>query len=143
MIGDSCCAFVSLSLGKNELNKAKKSVGNAIVLTVVSSLILCIVYLIFCDPIFIFVFEWGMMGEAVTIVIGQLVTAILAVWYLYHMRLVKPGKADYILKDQADCLNVFIHASMEYRAERIVKEYGEREGGAYHRFYTDMITSLF
>ncbi len=29
--------------------------------------------------------------------------------------------ADYILRDKADCLRVFIHASMEYRAERIVK----------------------
>ena len=28
--------------------------------------------------------------------------------------------ADFILKDKADCLNVFIHASMEHRAERIV-----------------------
>ncbi len=59
--------------------------------------------------------------------------------------------ADFILKDKADCLNVFIHASMAYRAERIVKEYGEREESperrlkekdkrraAYHRFYTDM-----
>lgn len=59
--------------------------------------------------------------------------------------------ADYILRDRADCLKVFIHASMEKRAERIVKEYGEREKSseqrlrekdkrraAYHRFYTDM-----
>ena len=59
--------------------------------------------------------------------------------------------ADYILRDRADCLKVFIHASMEKRAERIVKEYGEREESpeqrlrekdkrraAYHRFYTDM-----
>ncbi len=35
--------------------------------------------------------------------------------------------ADHILKDTADCLTVFIHASMEKRAERIVKLYGERE----------------
>lgn len=59
--------------------------------------------------------------------------------------------ADYILRDKADCLKVFIHASMEKRAERIVKEYGEREEtpeqrlkdkdkrrAAYHRFYTNM-----
>ena len=59
--------------------------------------------------------------------------------------------ADYILRDQADCLTAFIHASLEYRAERIVKVYGEREESpkqrikdkdkrraAYHRFYTDM-----
>lgn len=59
--------------------------------------------------------------------------------------------ADYILQDKADCLKVFIHADMKYRAERIVKEYGEREASpeqrlrdkdkrraAYHRFYTNM-----
>ena len=59
--------------------------------------------------------------------------------------------ADYILRDTADCLRVFIHADMKFRAERIVKEYGEREispeqrirdkdkrRAAYHRFYTEM-----
>lgn len=59
--------------------------------------------------------------------------------------------ADYILRDKADCLNVFIHASIDKRAERIVTEYGERDEtpeqrlkekdkrrAAYHRFYTDM-----
>ena len=59
--------------------------------------------------------------------------------------------ADYILKDQADCLNVFIHAGISQRSERIVKMYGEREDApekrlrdkdrrrkAYYQFYTDM-----
>ncbi len=59
--------------------------------------------------------------------------------------------ADYILRDTARCLRVFIHADMAFRAERIVKVYGEREESpqqrlkdkdkrraAYHRFYTDM-----
>ena len=59
--------------------------------------------------------------------------------------------ADYILREKADCLKVFIHADMAFRAERIVKVYGEREQSpkqrlrdkdkrraAYHRFYTDM-----
>lgn len=59
--------------------------------------------------------------------------------------------ADYILRDTADCLRVFIHADMKFRAERIVKVYGQREESpeqrlrdkdkrraAYHRFYTDM-----
>ena len=35
--------------------------------------------------------------------------------------------ADYILRDIADCLTVFIHASDEKRAERIVSIYGHRE----------------
>ena len=47
------------------------------------------------DPIFIFTFRWGMMGAAVATVIGQIVTAVLAVWYLCNMKLVKPGKSDF------------------------------------------------
>lgn len=59
--------------------------------------------------------------------------------------------ADYILKDKADCLRVFIHSDIEKRAERIVKEYGDREElpeqrlhnkdkcrAIYYKFYTDM-----
>ena len=59
--------------------------------------------------------------------------------------------ADYILQDKADCLKVFIHADIDFRARRIVEVYGEREQSpedrlrdkdkrraAYHRFYTDM-----
>ena len=58
--------------------------------------------------------------------------------------------ADYVLRDTADCLKVFIHSSLEQRAERIVKLYGEREDtpikrlkdndkrrAAYYKFYTD------
>ena len=35
--------------------------------------------------------------------------------------------ADYILKDRGDCMHVFIHADMAFRAERIVRLYGESE----------------
>ena len=35
--------------------------------------------------------------------------------------------ADYILKDREDCLHAFIHADTNFRAERIVKLYGESE----------------
>ena len=35
--------------------------------------------------------------------------------------------ADYILKDRKDCLHAFIHADMDFRADRIVKLYGESE----------------
>lgn len=35
--------------------------------------------------------------------------------------------ADYILRDRDDVFNVFIHASMENRADRIVRLYGESE----------------
>ncbi len=35
--------------------------------------------------------------------------------------------ADYILKDRKDCLHVFIHADDDFRADRIVRLYGESE----------------
>lgn len=163
MIGDGCCAFVSICLGANNKADAHKSVGNSIVLCVVSSIVLAAIYLIFMepiltmfggkvneetyrcaqeyffwialgvpfymfgqamnpiiradgnpkfamvstligaviniilDPIFIFLFKWGMMGAAVATVIGQVATAALSLWYLLHMKLIKPGKGDYSL----------------------------------------------
>ena len=51
MIGDGCCAFVSISLGANKPNDAHRSVGNAILLCVLSSVVLTAVYLFFMDPI--------------------------------------------------------------------------------------------
>ena len=35
--------------------------------------------------------------------------------------------ADYILKDRTDCLDVFIHADTDFKADRIVRLYGESE----------------
>lgn len=163
MIGDGCCAFVSISLGKKEVHTAKQSVGNSVVMMIISSVILTAIYLIFSeqiiamfggtvneetfrhskeyffyislgipfymfgqamnpiiradgnpkfamlstlagaviniilDPVFIFVFRWGMMGAAVATVIGQVVTAVLAIWYLVNMKIIKPGKGEYRL----------------------------------------------
>lgn len=166
MIGDGCCAFVSISLGKGEMNHAKKSVGNAILMMIAGSLLLTVVYLIFqtqiitmfggtvneetfyyakeyffyislgipfymfgqamnpiiradgnpkfamastlmgavaniiLDPVFIFLFQWGMKGAAVATVIGQIITAISAVWYILHMRTIKPFLNDLKLDRQ-------------------------------------------
>lgn len=47
MIGDGCCAFVSLNLGKNRIEEANCSVGNSIVLTVLSGILLMLIYLVF------------------------------------------------------------------------------------------------
>ena len=163
MIGDGCCAFVSLSLGKKKVKDAGCSVGNSILLAILSSLVLCTVYLIFSnqiinmfggtvneetfrcskeyffwislgipfymfgqamnpiiradgspkfamistltgaiinmilDPIFIFIFKWGMMGAAVATVTGQIATALLAAWYLCHTKTVRLMKKDFRL----------------------------------------------
>ena len=161
MIGDGCCAFVSISLGQNKPQDAKRSVGNAIGMAIVSSLVLTAVYLIFAepiltmfggtvnaetflhsreyffwitlgvpfymfgqalnpiiradgnpkfamistlagafvniilDPVFIFAVKWGMKGAAVATIMGQFVTAVLAVWYILHMKHIKPGSGDF------------------------------------------------
>ena len=163
MIGDGCCAFVSMALGRNEVDKARRSVGNAVVLSIAGGLVLTAIYLVFADgiiamfggtvneetfrhaqeyffyitlgipfymfgqamnpviradgspkfamistlagaviniildPIFIFACKWGMMGAAVATVIGQVATALLAVWYLLHMKVIRPAKTDFAL----------------------------------------------
>ncbi len=155
MIGDGCCAFVSISLGADQKENAHKSIGCSVVLVLLVSVILTILYFVFqdqiltlfggrvneetfrnakeyftwisigipfymfgqCmnpiirsdgspkfamistvlgavvnvifDPICIYVLKWGMMGAAVATVAGQLLTAVLAVWYLFHFKAVR------------------------------------------------------
>lgn len=164
LIGDGCCAFVSICLGANEKENAHRSIGNAILLCVVVSIVLAAVYLIFddqiltmfggrvnaetflhskeyffyislgipfymfgqamnpiirsagspkfamastlagavvniiLDPVFIFVFKWGMMGAAVATVAGQVLTAVLAIWFLCTMKTIKLEKGSFALK---------------------------------------------
>lgn len=52
---------------------------------------------IILDPIFIFIFHWGMMGAAVATVAGQVLTAFLSIWYLLHMKAVKLGRSSFAL----------------------------------------------
>ena len=47
------------------------------------------------DPIFIFVFRWGMMGAAVATVLGQLLTAVMAAGYLFRMKAVRLEKSSF------------------------------------------------
>lgn len=158
MIGDGCCAFVSISLSAGKKEDAHRSIGSAVILCIICSVILTAVYLIFwepiltmfggrvneetfrqareyffwitvgipfymfgqamnpiirsdgspkfamistlagacaniiLDPIFIFIFKWGMMGAAVATITGQILTAILAIWYLCHMKAIQLKK---------------------------------------------------
>ncbi len=161
MIGDGCCSFVSLNLGKGNQKAAANSIGLSVLITVISSVFLSALYLIFStpiitlfggtvneetfalskeyffyisvgipfymfgqamnpviradgspkfamistlfgailniilDPIFIFLFHWGMMGAAVATVIGQIATALLSLWYLLHIKSVKLSGRDF------------------------------------------------
>lgn len=166
MIGDGACAFISVSLGERKPEKASNSVGNSVILVVLSSIVLTALYLAFSsqiiamfggtvneetfgyskeyffwislgipfymfgqamnpiiradgnpkfamvstlvgaviniilDPIFIFVFKWGMMGAAVATVIGQIATAVLAIWYLCNTKVVRIKKSDFKLRSK-------------------------------------------
>ena len=44
MIGDGCCAFVSISLGANQKENAHRSIGSAVILCVLAGLVLTAVY---------------------------------------------------------------------------------------------------
>ena len=163
MIGDGCCAFVSICLGANRKDDAHRSIGNSVVICIVSSAVLTAVYLIFqsgiltmfggrvneetfvqakeyftwitigvpfymfgqalnpiirsdgspkfamastlagaavnivLDPLFIYGFHWGMMGAALATILGQILTAALAVWYLLHLKSVRLEKGSFQL----------------------------------------------
>lgn len=57
MIGDGCCAYVSLSLDRNNVKEASKSMGNSVLLTVLLSVVLMAIYLIFMDKIMLCLVE--------------------------------------------------------------------------------------
>lgn len=65
----------------------------------VSTLVGAVINIIL-DPIFIFVFKWGMMGAAVATVIGQIATAVLAIWYLCNTKVVRIKKSDFKLRSK-------------------------------------------
>ena len=51
MIGDGCCAFVSICLGAGRQEDAHRSIGNSIVLCAAASLVLTAAYLFFMEPL--------------------------------------------------------------------------------------------
>lgn len=51
MIGDGCCAFVSISLGSGDKENAHKSVGCSIVLCIIVSLLIMTIYFVFQEQI--------------------------------------------------------------------------------------------
>ncbi|MCR5732908.1 MAG: MATE family efflux transporter [Sphaerochaetaceae bacterium] len=164
MIGDGACAYISLSLGSKDEERARKSMGSAVTLALLSSLVIVVLYLVFAnelitlfggkvnseteslsreyffyitiglpfyifgqamnpiirsdkspkfamvstllgalinivlDPVFIFLFRWGMMGAALATVIGQAVTALLALWYLFNLKSFKLKRSDFLIR---------------------------------------------
>ena len=64
MIGDGCCAFVSISLGARNQENAHRSIGNSVVLCIGVSIILTVLYFLFQEPIL--VMFGGKVNEAVS-----------------------------------------------------------------------------
>lgn len=158
MIGDGCCAFVSISLGQNEVPKAKRSVGNAVVMCLASSIVLAVLYLVFADAgeytpggFLASAFTDRSFGPTNEDLLWKLQYRIIRELAEKEPCVIVGRCADFILQDRTDCLKIFIHADMKFRADRIVRVYGEREKSpearlkekdkrraAYYRFYTDM-----
>ncbi len=51
MIGDGCCAYVSICLGARNRENAHRSIGSATLLCIISSVLLTIIYLAFQEPL--------------------------------------------------------------------------------------------
>ncbi len=52
---------------------------------------------IILDPVFIFPMKMGMKGAAIATVLGQVLTTVLAVWYLFHMKSVRISRSAFRL----------------------------------------------
>ncbi|MGN1019735.1 MAG: MATE family efflux transporter [Aristaeellaceae bacterium] len=52
---------------------------------------------IILDPIMIYGFRWGMAGAALATILGQMLTAGLAVWYMFHMKAIRLQKSSFRL----------------------------------------------
>ena len=162
LIGDGCAAFLSICQGKKDDENAHRSVGNAILFTILVSIVLTIFFIlmknqvllgfgatentlayadeyftyivigipffmfanmmnsiiradgspqfamlstlagclinVILDPLAIFVLGWGMMGAALATIIGQIVTAILALYYVKHLKSVTLTKSSFHLR---------------------------------------------
>ena len=68
----------------NSMIRADGSPKFAMVSTLVGCIINCIL-----DPIAIFVLKWGMFGAALATILGQVVTALLAAWYMTRCKSIK------------------------------------------------------
>lgn len=57
------------------------------------------------DPVFIFVFHWGVKGAALATIIGQIFTFLMGIYYIGHFKTIKLTKEDYKM-DMQSCKKV-------------------------------------
>lgn len=82
--------FYMFGQGMNPIIRSDGSPKFAMISTLAGAILNIIL-----DPIFIFIFKWGMMGAAIATVLGQIVTAILTIVYFFNMKLIKLQKSSF------------------------------------------------
>ena len=82
--------FYMFGQAMNPIIRSDGSPRFAMVTTVLGAVVNIIL-----DPLFIYGFHWGMMGAAVATVLGQVLTAALAAWYLCHMKAVRLSRESF------------------------------------------------
>lgn len=76
--------FYMFGQAMNPIIRSDGSPGFAMV-TLLTGAVLNIIF----DPVCIFILKWGMMGAAVATIFGQIVAAIMSLFYLFRMKAVK------------------------------------------------------
>ncbi|MDO4649764.1 MAG: MATE family efflux transporter [Eubacteriales bacterium] len=162
MIGDGCAAYLSICQGKKDQENSHRSIGNALVLFVIASVVFVVLFWlgretilslfgatennidyareyfdiiiigipfyiftnginsviradgspqfamistfigcilnIILDPIALFVLGWGVRGAALATIFGQIVSAILGFYYLFHIKCCKLQRTSFVLR---------------------------------------------
>ncbi len=161
LVGDGAASYLSLKLGQGDPESAARGVGNAITLSLIMGIVLCLLFLVFlkplcklfgatedimpyaldygriiclgvlfstidsamagmiradgspkysmtgliigcainviCDPLFIFVFHWGVKGAALATILGQIFNALFFIAYIPKFKTIKLTRKSFIL----------------------------------------------
>ena len=94
--------FMIIYSGLSSIIRADNSPKYAMTYLIIGAVINLIL-----DPIFIFVFKWGVAGGAIATVIGQFVSFVIAILYLRKFKSIKITKEDYKLnKEVLKCISL-------------------------------------
>lgn len=85
--------FYVFTNGMNSIIRADGDPKFAMISTVIG----CILNMIL-DPVAIFLLHWGVAGAALATIVGQIVSAVLAVWYLRHTKTFRLCRASFRLR---------------------------------------------
>lgn len=121
--------FLILSVGGTHLVRADGSPKMTMIVNLVGAVINTIL-----DALFVFVFEWGMAGAAFATIIGQFVSFMIVVRYLYHFKTVSLSYQDFKLNKEtslrilslgtAPCFNQLSLMLVQIVMNKTLKHYG-------------------